>query len=115
MSVLQIPFERVIFRCEKACQRHAILLRNYINSVAEKGLVLHERLDCLLKPALREKIMTYLVRLSREQSSRTFAIPLDRKAMAEYLNADRSALSRELARMQQDGLIDYHKNNFKLL
>lgn len=53
--VLQIPFERVLARCEKACPRHDRLLRNYISIVAEKGLVLHERIDCLLRPTIREK------------------------------------------------------------
>ena len=35
--VLQIPFERVLARCEKACPGHDRLLRNYISIVAEKG------------------------------------------------------------------------------
>lgn len=68
--VLQIPFERVLTRCEKACPRHDTLLRNYINIVAEKGLVLHERIECLLRPTIREKILTYLWRISREQQKK---------------------------------------------
>ncbi len=98
-----------------ACPRHEKLLRNYLGIVAEKGLVLHERIDCLLKPSLREKIMNYLLRVSREQQSRTFSIPMNRNEMADYLNIERSALSRELSRMKRDGLIDYHRDSFKLL
>ena len=113
--VLRIPFERVLTRCKKACPRHDQLLRNYINIVAEKGLVLHERIDCLLRPTIREKILTYLWRMSREQQKRTFTIPMNRNAMAEYLNVERSALSRELSYMKRDGVIDYHKNTFRLL
>lgn len=113
--VLQIPFERVLTRCEKACPRHDKLLRNYINIVAEKGLVLHERIDCLLRPTIREKILTYLWRVSRERQKRTFTIPMNRNAMAEYLNVERSALSRELSYMKRDGIIDYHKNTFRLI
>lgn len=113
--VLQIPFERVLTRCEKACPWHEKLLRNYINIVAEKGLVLHERIDCLLRPTIREKVLTYLWRISREQQKRTFTIPMNRNAMAEYLNVERSALSRELSYMKRDGIIDYHKNSFRLI
>ena len=112
---LQIPFERVLTRCEKACPWHEKLLRNYINIVAEKGLVLHERIDCLLRPTIREKVLTYLWRISREQQKRTFTIPMNRNAMAEYLNVERSALSRELSYMKRDGIIDYHKNSFRLI
>lgn len=115
MSVLQIPFERVWSRCPNACPHHDRFLRNYMYIVAEKGLVLHERIDCLLKSTVREKIETYLLRISRESQSRFFTIPMDRNAMAAYLNIERSALSRELSHMKSDGLIDYHKNSFRLL
>jgi CRP-like cAMP-binding protein len=115
VSVLLIPYDRLFARCKRACQKHETLLRNYIGIVAEKGLVLHERMNCLLKPTLRDKILTYLMRVSREQQSRTVSIPMNRNAMAEYLNIERSALSRELSCMKRDGLIDYHKNGFKLL
>lgn len=113
--VLQIPFERVLARCEKACPRHDRLLRNYISIVAKKGLVLHERIDCLLRPTIREKILTYLQCIAREQQKRTFTIPMNRNSMAEYLNVERSALSRELSYMKRDGIIDYHKNTFRLI
>ena len=113
--VLQIPFERVLARCEKACPGHDRLLRNYISIVAEKGLVLHERIDCLLRPTIREKILNYLLRIACEQQKRTFTIPMNRNAMAEYLNVERSALSRELSYMKRDGIIDYHKNTFRLI
>ncbi|MCL2046106.1 MAG: Crp/Fnr family transcriptional regulator [Oscillospiraceae bacterium] len=115
VSVLFIPYDALIARCDKTCPKHEMLLRNYIGIVAEKGLVLHERISCLLKPTLREKVMTYLIRVSREQRSQTFSIPLNRNAMSEYLNIERSALSRELSNMKRDGLIDYHRNSFKLL
>ena len=115
VTVLLIPFDRVFARCEKACPGHDRLLRNFINIVAEKGLVLHERIDCLLKPTVREKVLTYLSRVSCEQHGQTISIPMNRNAMAEYLNVERSALSRELSQMKRDGLIDYHKNSFKLI
>lgn len=115
VCVLLIPFERILARCEKACPRHDQMLRNYLGIVAEKGLVLHERIDCLLKPTVREKILTYLLRVSHEKQSQTFSIPLNRNAMSEYLNVERSALSRELSYMKRDGLIDYYRNCFKLL
>ncbi|MCL2399410.1 MAG: Crp/Fnr family transcriptional regulator [Defluviitaleaceae bacterium] len=113
--VMLIPFNRIITRCKNNCPQHEQLLRNYISVVAEKGLELYERIDCLLEPTVRDKILTYLSRISREQHSQTFTIPINRNAMAEYLNIERSALSRELSSMKKDGLIDYHKSCFRLL
>lgn len=115
VRALFIPFERVFARCNKNCPRHDKLLHNYINVVAKKGLVLHERIDCLLKPTVREKVMAYLIRLSNEQQSKSILLPLNRNEMSEYLNVERSALSRELSCMKRNNIIDYHMNSFKLL
>ena len=115
MQVLTIPFDRIIARCSKNCRSHEMLLRNYIHEVAEKGLELHERVDCLLRPSARGKVLAYLERLVREQGGRIVTMPFNRNAMAQYLDIERSALSRELSNMKRDGLIDYYKNSFKLL
>ncbi len=109
LSVLSIPFKSLV-----GCI-HDRLIGNFIRIIAEKGLVLHERLACLLQPTAREKILSYLSTVSCGNCGRSFSIPLDRHAMSEYLGMDRSALSRELSRMKADGLIDFHKNRFKLL
>ena len=113
-SILLISYDRVLAGCEKGCPKHEQLLRNFIQIVAEKGLVLHERIDCLLKPSVRDKISAYLTRVTREQHSQTIIIPMNRNAMAEYLNIERSALSRELSCMKREGLIDYHMNSFRI-
>lgn len=111
--VLFIPIEKFI--SNKDCPKYNILISNFIDALAEKAMVLHDRNNCLIKVTVREKILSYLKRISKEQGSRTFYIPLDRNGMAEYINVERSALSRELSRMKKEGLIDYYKNSFKLL
>jgi CRP-like cAMP-binding protein len=115
LSVLLLPYDELVARCERNCQKHERLLRNYISAMADKGLELHERISCLLRPTIRDKIITYLRQISRERQSRIFEIPLNRNTMAEYLNVERSALSRELSAMKRDSIIDYHRNSFKLL
>ena len=49
------------------------------------------------------------------QISLTFTVPYSRIRLADYLNCDRSALSRELSLMQRDGLLETYKSSFKLL
>lgn len=113
--VISFPIEKVMNRCSKLCPRHNILLSNLLDGISESALHLYERIDCLIKPTVREKILTYLTMVSKEKSSDMFTVPLDRASMAEYLNVERSALSRELSKMKKDGLIDYYKNDFKLI
>lgn len=115
LSVIFFPAERLIFPCEKGCADHALLVRNFLDSVAEQSLTLNDRIACLLRPTVREKVLSYLSPISEEHGkNREFTIPLDRNAMARYLNVERSALSRELSRMKAEGLIDYRKNRFRL-
>ena len=76
---------------------------------------LNDRIGCLVQPTVRKKVSAYLTRLSEEKGTREFTIPLDRSAMANYLNVERSALSRELSHMKADGLIEYRMNRFRLL
>lgn len=113
-SILFISYPNMMNNCTRNCTCHKQLLQNFIGIVAEKGLVLHERINCLLKPSVREKIMTYLTRMAQESGQQIFTIPLDRNSMAEYLNIERTALSRELSRMKKDGILDFHKSTFHL-
>ena len=103
------PIEIIIEGCSKRCNCHKILMKNLLAGIAEKAMVLHDRNDCLIKSSVREKIMTYLLTVSKDQGSKKISIPLDRSSMAEYLNVERSSLSRELSKMKRDGLISYKK------
>ena len=50
-----------------------------------------------------------------EAGNNSFTISLDRAGMADYLAADRSALSAMLGRLKKEGIIEYHKNSFTLM
>lgn len=107
-----IPIQNIL-KCSH-CPHHYVLLENLLNGIAEKALVLHDRNDCLIKSSIREKVLTFLKRQALNANSQEFTIPMDRNAMAEYLDVDRSALSRELSWMRRDGLIEFEKNRFLL-
>jgi cAMP-binding proteins - catabolite gene activator and regulatory subunit of cAMP-dependent protein kinases len=112
LAVLFIPMQNILSRSD--CPHHAKLLSNLLDGIAEKALVLHDRNDCLIKPTIRDKVLTFLSESAHNVGSNSFTIPMGREAMAEYLDVDRSALSRELSWMKRDGLIDYDKNWFIL-
>ncbi len=114
-SVMFFPTDNILGRCMRLCERHNLMMRNFIDGIAEKALLLHERNSCLIKPTVREKVMSYLISVAKKHDRNTFTIPMDRSGMAEYLNVERSALSRELSRMKNDGLIDFYKSDFRLL
>lgn len=112
LTVLFIPIQNILARSD--CPHHSKLIGNLLNGIAEKALVLHDRNDCLIKPTVRDKVLTFLSQFAHDAGSHSFTIPMGRDAMSEYLNVDRSALSRELSWMKRDGLINYDKNWFEL-
>jgi len=87
----------------------------FISVIAEKALSMNGRIQILSKKTLRLKLITFFTDFSRRAGGTTFSLPFDRNGMATYLGTDRSALSRELSKMKEEGLIDYYKNTFKLL
>ena len=72
------------------------------------------RLAILSQNGLRERITTYLTMQASRRQTVSFAIPFSREELAAYLCVNRSALSHELSRMQQEGLITFRKNHFCL-
>jgi len=113
--IMWLKFPRIIQSCNKACQFHSRLIENMMNQLASKNLQLHQKLGILSKRTLKEKILAYLNIYASHSKNKNFDIPLSRNELADYLNADRAALSRELSKMKEEGIIDYNLNTFRIL
>lgn len=113
--VLFLPFRKILHTCTMSCSFHHRLIENMVRLISNKNVQLIHKIEIISKKTLREKIMAFLQQQAIEQGRRQFSIPLGRLELAEYLCADRSALTRELSSMQKDGLIVYEKNTFRLL
>lgn len=114
-TILFLPFERVMHMCPSACGYHNILIHNMVEMIATKNVRLLEKLEVTTKHSLREKILTYLSQLAQEQNSGAVTSPLGRVELADFFGADRSSLTRELNKMQDEGLISFNRNTYKLL
>ncbi len=91
------------------------VLQNMIENISHKYFAQNRRMDILMLKSVRSKIIAYLEWQRQTKGSHSFTIDLDRRLLADFLGVERSALSRELSRMKADGLVDYHKNYFKIL
>ena len=91
-----------------------IFFRNLLMISMRKNLQLSARNFHTSPKSARGRIASYLETMAVRTQSREFTIPFDRQQMADYLNLDRTALSKELGRMKREGLIDFHKNRFRL-
>ena len=103
---------------ELSAEQHpwaARVTANLLTIAARKNLMLTGRVFHTTPKSARAKIMAYLNSVSLQKQSREFDIPFDRQQLADYLSLDRSAMSKELGRMRDEGLIQTKKNHFVLL
>ena len=114
-KILFIPFDRAMHNCTMSCAFHHRLMENMVRIIANKNRDLMRKVEVVSKRTIREKLLAYLSIQTQLQGTRYFEIPLGRVELAEYLCVDRSALTRELAKMKEDGLIDYDRNCFRML
>ncbi|MCO8194009.1 MULTISPECIES: Crp/Fnr family transcriptional regulator [Anaerofustis] len=95
--------------------RNFIFIKNLMNIISTKTLMLNRKNELLSKRTIREKVMTFLSQQAISANNNSFKIPFSREEMANFLAVDRSALSRELSKMKKEGIITYNKNNFTLI
>lgn len=114
-TILFLPFNQVMHNCTMACQFHHQLIENMVHVIANKNRDLMRKVEVVSKRTTREKLLSFLSIQAQLQQTRYFEIPLGRVELAEYLCVDRSAMTRELSKMKEEGLIDYDKNCFRLL
>ena len=87
-------------------------ITNLLTISMHKNLILSGRSFHTAPKTIRGRVMAYLNSVSLQRRSREFDIPFDRQQLADYLNLERSALSKELGKMQREGLISCRKNHF---
>lgn len=110
-SILSISVPRLFAPCP-VCGSQNRLIQNLVMITAEKNLQLSRRSMHTSPKTIRERLFSYFSQQVSVQGSNKIAIPFDRQQLADYLNLDRSALSKELGKMRNDGLIEFNKNSF---
>ncbi len=113
-EILFMDLGKLMTTCQNSCPFHQRLVHNLVRILAQKSLNLSTRMLHTAPRSLRERLLSYLSEQAMVNGSTHFTIPFDRQQLADYLGADRSALSNELSKMKRDGLIAYRKNEFTL-
>ena len=114
-TVLMLDLRRVTTLCSSACSFHTHLIQQLLYIMATRTMALTEKIRHASQRTLRKKLLSYLSAQAQRAGNSSFSIPFDRQALADYLCADRSALSAELGRMRDEGLLTFHRNQFTLL
>ena len=114
-AVIFFDVKRIITVCSSACRFHSMVVQNLFFAISEKNRMLVQKLGHISKRSTREKLISYLSEEAKKQNSSSFIIPFNRQQLADFLSVDRSAMSNELCRMRDEGLLEFNKSAFKLL
>lgn len=103
-NILEISNEVFLMTGREKTEAERILKHNLTCVIANKAYQLNQKLKVLGSDTIREKIVRYL--FERQDIDGKIKGNLNRENMADYLNAARPSLSRELGKMSQEGVIE---------
>ena len=92
-----------------------IFLRTYLELTSDRAFILGNKIKHYINKTIRESIMNYLNYESKIQNSNRIKLNTTKKSLAEKIGVQRTSLSRELAKLRDDGLILFDTDSITLL
>lgn len=114
-TVMFIAPDKIVGRCANACSFHRQITVNMLKILSDKAMQLNKKVEYMSIRGMREKLCTYLWEQYTKQQSHIIHLPMKRNEMADFLNVSRPSMSREMCRMRDEGLIDFHLSAVKIL
>ena len=113
-EILLLNCSHILQTCSNSCGFHQRLIFNLMKELADKNLYFHQKIDITSKRTTRDKLLTYLLSVAKQEKSHRFTIPFNRQELADYLEVDRSGLSVEIGNLRREGILESYKNEFEL-
>lgn len=108
VKIVELPWKFFYHFCQNACRHHQLITRNLLEIQSEKNFFMTKKLHLLSGTTLRERIAIWLLEQKAEKGR--IALHMKREEMADFLGTTRPSLSRELMKLQQEGIIEAGKN-----
>lgn len=113
-TILFIDYNRIVNSCSNTCAFHHRLIENMLQILAQKNVYLNDKIEHLSRRSTKDKVLSYLSSQAQKTGKRRFEIPFNRQELADYLCVDRSALSNELCKLRDTGVLEFNRNEFTL-
>ena len=113
-TVISFNIYKLLTVCPSSCRFHSIVIQNLFFAISEKNRKLVQKIGYMSTRSTHAKLLSYLSDEAKKQRSNNFTIPFNRQQLADFLSVDRSAMSKELCKMRDEGLILFDKNRFRL-
>ena len=84
---------------------YIIFIKNLIKLLTDQLTTRNNRIELLTKRSTRDKILAYFKNESQKRGTKKFNMPMTFTELANYLSVDRSAMSREIKYLKEDGFL----------
>ena len=91
-----------------------IYKKNLIRILTEQLTTRNNRIELLTKRTTRDKILAYFNFEAQKKGTKRFTLPMSFTELANYLSVDRSAMSREIKYLKEEGFIETNGKRIKL-
>ena len=110
-QVMFLSSDIILGECSKLCKSHRLLIMNMLKVVSNKALLLSKKLDYLSIKSIRGRISSLLMDHYDKIGTSSFMMSLNRNELADFLNVSRPALSREMCKLRDEGILDFYKSS----
>ncbi len=113
-EVLFLEKGKIIGECQKTCSWHRKLVQNMLRILSERALMLNKKIEYLSIKSIRGKISMFILEQHKKTNKLIFTIEMNRNDLADYLNVSRPSMSREMCKMRDEGVIEFHLSTIKI-
>lgn len=114
-KILYIDYDHIINYENFNSRYYVQFLKNLIVVSREINKNKEEKLEILSKRSIRDKLLSYFSLMSKKYGSKIIYLPFSYTDLADYLSVDRSALSRELNNLKNEGFIKTNGRKITLI
>lgn len=112
VKVLEMPWDFFYHFCSNACDHHKQLTQNMLEILSENNFKITRKLHIVSASSLRERIAIWLIDAADVEGN--VELYMNREQLADFLGVARPSLSRELMRMQKDGLLEVGRKHIRI-
>ena len=110
-EVIELPKSSVL----RLFRKNEQFLENYMNLSANYARTLSDKLFFMSFKTIRQKLASYLLRLYKQQQQTHITLDRSQQELSDYFGVSRPSLARELAHMQEDGLLIADRKHITIL
>lgn len=114
-EITLIDFDRISNYRGIKNESYNTFLNNLLNIIIKKMDEKNKRIEILTRKTIRNKLLEYFKIESKKTNDKNIYLPFSFTDLADYLAVDRSAMSREIKYLKEEGFITIKQKKITLL